>query len=377
MIGLPVRKKHAGIIQVADLQEPSEVSLDTPGSYNLILAGTISKGYSDNDLKSHLAVHRGSMVIWLSDIGAEDARAVAGGKGASLAQMTLAGLPVPPGFVVSAEALRLFLGSDGVALILRLLSDVEINEPQQLSGASKRICEWMAAQSIPAKLRGSIEAAYEEFPTAANNAARVAVRSSGINEDSEAASFAGQQETFLNVCGIDAVVRKVVECWMSFFSPRAIFYRGEKGLLTDTSMAVIVQEMVQAEKSGVMFTVDPIHRNPDHIVIEAVYGLGEGIVSGMITPDHYVVHRKQDSLVREVVAEKSIQVEWDSSENATRERPVEKQKRDAAVLTKHQLMQLRDLGLQLENHFGRAQDVEWCSRQDQFFLLQSRPITTL
>lgn len=320
--------------------------------------------------------HRDSMVMWFNDIAGVEARRIAGGKGASLAQMASAGLVVPAGFVVSSDALPLFLASDGLSLIRLALVDLDIHEAQRLDHASKLICDWMIARPVPAELRASIQNAYNELAKG-SQPAQVAVRSSGISEDGEAASFAGQQETFLNVYGADAVVSKVVECWMSFFAPRAIFYRGQKGSLAETSMAVVVQEMIQSEKSGVMFTVDPIHKNPDHIVIEAVYGLGEGIVSGMITPDHYVVHRKQECVIHEVIAEKSVQIVWDSSENATVERPVIEEKRSRAVLTKPDLMRLRDLGLGLESHFGKPQDVEWCSTNDEFFLLQSRPITTL
>ncbi len=327
-------------------------------------------------VRPYAPVHPDRMVVSLGDIAGADARSFAGGKGASLAQMTSAGLPVPAGFVVGAKALRLFLAGEGSILIHGLLEELNIHDAEKLSNASKLICDWMAAQPLPEQFRTRIAAAYGELANA-GGAIRVAVRSSGVSEDGEAASFAGQQETFLNICGVDAVASKVVECWMSFFSPRAIFYRGQKGSLMETAMAVVVQEMVQAEKSGVMFTVDPIHKNPDHIVIEAVYGLGEGIVSGMITPDHYVIHRKHDSVVREFIAEKLVQISCSDSEIATVERPVPAEKRDTAVLTKNELMSLRNLGLRLEDHFGQPQDVEWCSRNERFFLLQSRPITTL
>lgn len=327
-------------------------------------------------LKSYIPVYPDSMVISLRDIAGTDARSIAGGKGASLAQMTSAGLPVPAGFVVGTEALRLFLAGEGRNVIYGLLGGLNVHDAEKLSAASKLICDWMAARPIPESLKARIAVAYDELANASGGA-RVAVRSSGASEDGEAASFAGQQETFLNVCGTDAVVSKIVECWMSFFSPRAIFYRGQKGSLAEISMAVVVQAMVQAEKSGVMFTVDPIRKNPDHMIIEAVYGLGEGIVSGAITPDHCVIHRSLDCVVQEVIAEKLVQIAWDDCESANVEHPVPAEKRGTAVLTKNELMRLRDLGLKLERHFGRPQDVEWCSRSEQLFLLQSRPITTL
>ena len=144
------------------------------------------------------------------------------------------------------------------------------------------------------------------------------MRSSAVGEDGEGASFAGQQETFLNVRGDDAVARDVRECWASFFAPRALFYRAQKGTLSDTRMAVVVQEMVLAEKSGVLFTMDPIRKRRDHMVIEAVFGLGEGVVSGMITPDHYVVDRKSGAVVNEVISVQSIAILPDVEHGGTR-----------------------------------------------------------
>jgi pyruvate,water dikinase len=182
----------------------------------------------------------------------------------------------------------------------------------------------------------------------------VAVRSSGVSEDGAAASFAGQQETYLNVHGIEDVLRRVQECWASFFSPRALFYRSRKGALGDTRMAVVVQEMVEADKSGVMFTVDPIRGRYEYMVIEGAAGLGEAIVSGEITPDHYVVSREDGSIENQYVPGGG-----------------------AAVLTEDELAGLRTLGLRLEQLFGSPQDVEWCIRGNQVLLVQSRPITTL
>jgi pyruvate,water dikinase len=205
----------------------------------------------------------------------------------------------------------------------------------------------------------------------------VAVRSSAVSEDGEAASFAGQQETFLSLRGVDAVLHAVRECWASFFTPRAMFYRAQKGVLADVQMAVVVQEMVRAEKSGVMFTADPIHKQPGHMVIEAVFGLGEGIVSGMITPDHYVIDRNDGSLVREFIAMQLRAVVHDVSGGGTAERELSEEEGSARVLDQEALEGLRQTGLRLEEFFGKPQDVEWCIRESELFLLQSRPITTL
>ena len=176
-----------------------------------------------------------------------------------------------------------------------------------------------------------------------------------FSEDGLTASFAGQQESYLNVRGGDAVLDRVRECWASFFSPRALFYRAQKAVLADTRMAVVVQEMVQADKSGVMFTVDPIRNRRDCMVIEGAPGLGEAIVSGEITPDHYVVSREEGVIVEVFI-------------------PDDERGR---VLSEHELDGLRRLGLRLEAFFGSPQDVEWCIRGGELLLLQSRPITTL
>jgi pyruvate,water dikinase len=204
----------------------------------------------------------------------------------------------------------------------------------------------------------------------------VAVRSSAVCEDGESASFAGQQETFLNVRGAQEVVRRVQDCWASFFTPRAMFYRAEKGDINDTRMAVVIQEMIAADKSGVMFTVDPVSKTREHLVIEAVFGLGEGVVSGLITPDHYVINKIDGSKIREFIAPQSTAIVCEP-DGGTREIDLAEEQGAARVLTGQQLDCLVKLGIKLEEFFGAPQDVEWCIRGDEIFLLQSRPITNL
>jgi pyruvate,water dikinase len=202
----------------------------------------------------------------------------------------------------------------------------------------------------------------------------VAVRSSACAEDGESASFAGQQETFLNVRGIDQVLERMVECWASFFSERAIFYRQRKGSLADLRMAVVVQVQIGSEKSGVMFTTDPIRRRNDQMVIEAAFGLGEALVSGLITPDNYVARRdgrlkkahvgRQDHIVVRNTAGGTTTVDLDP-ETATTQ-----------VLDEDEIARLVAVGLRLETEFGSPQDVEWAIEGNDLYVLQSRPITT-
>jgi pyruvate, water dikinase len=256
--------------------------------------------------------------------------AVAGGKGASLAAMTAAGLPVPSGFVVSAEVLEQAVDRE------RLLAAVRARDHEAATAVVR--------EAEPP--RPELEAAY----TAMGGGA-VAVRSSACAEDSEAASYAGQQDTYLNVEGVEELAGRVVDCWASFFSERAIFYRGQKGSLDDLRMAVVVQRMVDPEKSGVVFTVDPVRRRRDRMLVEAVFGLGEQVVSGHVTPDHYVVDRA-GAVVRELLV-------------------------SGGVLSAEELERLAGLGRQLEERFGCPQDIEWAIAGDEIYLLQSRPVTTL
>ena len=217
--------------------------------------------------------------------------------------------------------------------------------------AAETIRDLIVSTPLPAALSQAILAAHADLA----HGELVAVRSSAVSEDGHTASFAGQQESYLNVRGGDAVLRRVQECWASFFSPRALFYRAQKAVLADTRMAVVVQEMVQADKSGVMFTVDPVRNRRDCMVIEGAPGLGDAIVSGEITPDHYVISREDGAVVEEFIPDDDR----------------------GRVLAEHELNALRALGLRLETVFGSPQDVEWCVRDGDLFLLQTRAITTL
>jgi pyruvate,water dikinase len=266
-------------------------------------------------------------VVWFDDADCLDVDC-SGGKGSSLAAMTAAGLPVPPGFVVRSEVLEASVDAERLRALAR-------QGDHAAAGALVR----------EARAPAVVREAYERL------GGLVAVRSSACAEDSEAASFAGQQETFLNVFGATEVARNVVECWASFFSERALFYRARKGSLDDLRMAVVVQKMVKPEKSGVLFTADPVQRRRDQMIAEAVFGLGEQVVSGHVTPDHYVLDRagnvKRDHIV------------------------------NGGVLAPAELTELAEMGKRLETHFGKPQDIEWAIADDRLYLLQSRPVTTL
>jgi pyruvate, water dikinase len=267
-------------------------------------------------------------ILWFTEEACKDVR-LAGGKGASLANMTAKGLPVPPGFVIPAYVLEQSVDAGQLR---------ELVQAQDAEGA----------QALVRQSRPPYEVIISYYKRLGG---KVAVRSSACAEDSETASYAGQQETYLNVTGGDDVCRRVVDCWASFFSERALFYRARKGSLSDLRMAVVVQKMLAPIKSGVIFTADPVRRRLDRMVIESVFGLGEQVVSGEVTPDHYMVDREG---------------------NIKREHIVNKR-----VLEPEEIRQLVELGRKLEEYFGKPQDIEWGMENGNIYLLQSRPVTTL
>lgn len=287
---------------------------------------------------------------------------VAGGKGASLARMTELGLPVPPGFVVGASALADSLGERGDELKGLLAGGAS-------DSAARHARELVLSCAPPPALRSSIEEAHGEL----GDEAAVAVRSSACAEDSETASYAGQQETFLHVRGLDEVVERTRHCWASFFSERALFYRQRKGSLEDIGMAVVVQRMVAAEVAGVLFTCDPVRRRRDRMVVESVFGLGEAAVSGQVTPDHFVLAR-DGTVKRERVSVQPFAVERDP-EGGVRERELSADEGGASTLGERELAALAELGAGLEERLGAPQDIEWAIEDGELYVLQARPVT--
>jgi pyruvate, water dikinase len=286
--------------------------------------------------------------------------ACAGGKGSSLARMAALGLPVPPGFVVPANALAEAL-PDGGAELRRLAEAKDAEAAQAL----------IRTVELDPALREDVLRAYAALGP---DDVPVAVRSSACAEDSEAASFAGQQETFLHVRGGDQVRTRIRDCWASFFSERALFYRSQKGSLADLGMAVVVQRMVQAEIAGVLFTCDPVRGRRDRMVVEAVIGLGEAAVSGAVTPDHYVL--KRDGTVRKAqVHEQPYAIVADEA-GGVAERPLSPDEGRARKAGDELLAKLAQLGDDLEQRVGVPQDIEWAVQDGKLYVLQARPVTT-
>ena len=274
----------------------------------------------------------------------------AGGKGASLARMRSLGLPVPEGFVVPAEVLAQVVDTEALRAAL---PDHE------------------KAQAIIAEVQPppEIAAAY----AALGDDPPVAVRSSACAEDSETASYAGQQETYLHVRGADQVLDRVRDCWASFFSERAIFYRQKKGSLDDLGMAVVVQRMVRSDVAGVLFTCDPVRGRRDRMVVEAVLGLGEAAVSGQVTPDHYIL--KRDGTIRKAQVSEQPFAVVPVEAGGTEERELGAEGAEQKLGEEH-LRELARLGDDLEQRLGGPQDIEWALEGGEIYVLQARPVTT-
>ncbi len=317
-------------------------------------------------------MHTLMAVAWLDDVRSTDVDRV-GGKGASLGELTAAGLPVPSGFVVTAGTYREFIEDAGIDEELFSAVDVDHEDTEALREAHERAHELIMETPVPDDVREEIIAAYRDL---GDGERFVAVRSSATAEDLPDASFAGQQETFLNVRE-DALVERVKECWASLFSQRAIYYRNRQGFPHEkVDIAVVVQEMVDAEKSGVLFTSHPSTGDPQ-IIIEAAWGLGEAVVSGSVSPDNYVIDRETGEVETITVADKKTMMIKDEETGETIETEVPDDKRSVRVLEDGEIDELIELGERVEDHYGTPQDVEWAVHEGEIYMLQSRPITTI
>lgn len=300
----------------------------------------------------------------------------AGGKGANLGEMTQAGFPIPPGFVISSNAYKLFLEENDFKPKLKsLLKSLNPKRTQELQSVSEKIMRMLERGNIPKDLGGEIARKYNSI-SGLFKQKLVAVRSSATAEDLPDASFAGQQATFLNVRGDANLLEAVRKCWASLFTPRAIFYREEKGFdHFKVNIAVIVQEMVQSEISGIAFTVEPLSQDKHKMVIEAIWGLGELIVQGAVTPDKYEVERhslKILNMEKQPQDKQLIRVD-----SRTKETNVPKTKRNKQKLSEAQIRELAKILQKIHAHYYFPQDIEWAYQKGKFYIVQARPITTL
>ncbi|RLI78511.1 phosphoenolpyruvate synthase [Archaeoglobales archaeon] len=313
-------------------------------------------------------------VLWLSEIDKNDIP-IAGGKGANLGELLRNEIPVPNGFVVDSRTFMEFIEEAGIKdKIISILENLNVEDTEQLNEASKKVRELIESAKMPEKIEDEIRKAYRQLCEEEGEEVYVAVRSSATAEDLPDASFAGQQETFLNVKGEDNVVEMVKKCWSSLYTPRAIYYRIQKGFRhEDVSIAVVVQKMVNSEKSGVMFTSHPV--TGDKIaVVEAVFGLGEAIVSGIVTPDTYVYDRVERRLKEVIVGEKRLMIVRQNDKTVEVELGEKAKER---VLSDEEIEKLVDIGEIIEEHYGKPQDVEWAIEKGKIYIVQSRPVTTI
>jgi pyruvate, water dikinase len=303
---------------------------------------------------------------------------IAGGKGANLGELTQAGIPVPPGFVVTAETYNKFMNDTGIFdNIMDILNGIDINNTKELQNSSKKIKEIIIDTPIPEEIVTLLIEAYNALCQKVGvDDALVAIRSSATAEDLPEASFAGQQDTFLNIFGADSIINYVRKCWASLFEARAIFYREENDFEhSKVYIAVVVQEMVESEKAGVMFTVNP-STGEDVALIEGSWGLGEAVVSGSVTPDTYYVDNKTNEIVNFSVADKKVMFEKLES-GETKQVDVPDELRKKRVLSEAELVELTEMGKKIQKHYDAPQDTEWAFHDNTLYMLQSRPITTL
>ena len=302
---------------------------------------------------------------------------IAGGKGASLGEMTQAGIPVPSGFVVLSASFEQFIKeTDLIQEIDAVLSKVNHKEIHTVESASEKIRELILNAEMPKDIATEIDRSFKEL-----NTKYVAVRSSATAEDGKDHAWAGQLESYLNTTEND-VLTKVKLCWSSLFTPRAIFYRFEKGLhTTKISVAVVIQKMVESEVSGIAFSVHPVTEDHNQLIIEAGFGLGEAIVSGSVTPDSYVVEKEPRNIIdinistqdRGLYRSETASLEHGNNEWVNIPEP----KASSQVLTKDQILELSEIIIGIENHYGFPCDIEWAFEAGKFYIVQSRPITTL
>jgi pyruvate,water dikinase len=298
---------------------------------------------------------------------------IAGGKGASLGEMTQNKIPVPPGFVVLAPAFDRFLEETDLNVEVETqLNKINYKNINSVDQASNIIRDLIHDAKMPKDLQVEILSEFKKLKTKF-----VAVRSSATAEDSSQASWAGELETYLNTTEKN-LLGMVKQCWSSLFTPRAIFYRFEKGLRNSkVSVAVVIQQMIESEISGIVFTVHPVTKNKNQLIIEAGFGLGEAIVSGQITPDSYVVDKKDLSILDINVSEQAKMLVRKGSSGGNVWKSVPKARQEIQVLAGEHIIELAMICINIEKHYKKPQDIEWARAKGKFFITQSRPITTL
>ena len=312
-------------------------------------------------------------ILWLEEIRKEDIASV-GGKGASLGEMFAIGLPVPRAFVVTSHAFRRFLQKTGLEdTLFSGMDTLDVEDAAALEKAAQKAKSAVLKAKMPKDIQKEIRDAYYKMDP--GNLV-VAVRSSATAEDLPDASFAGQQDTFLNIRGEEDLLDAVQKCWASLYGGRAIYYRARQGFDNrSVNIAVVIQQLVQSEKAGVMFTSHPVTGEP-LTIIEGSWGLGEAVVSGSVSPDKYVCDQRTEKVIDRLVSQKTTMIISDG-EKGTKTVPVPKAKQEEMLLSDEEVSRLATFGKIAEDHYGIPQDVEWGIVGPEIYILQSRPITTI
>ena len=302
-----------------------------------------------------------------------------GGKGANLGEMSRAGLPVPSGFVVTVDAYRRFYEASGLAAeIGRRVKAIDLDDPERLRVAAQAIQTLIRRAPMPDEVRGAILGAYGDLMKAEPDAhGLVAVRSSATIEDSAEFSFAGMFDSYLNVSGPEDLVRRVRDCWASSYGARVLYYRLKQGLPAELLIGVVVQRMINSEKSGVMFTVNPATKDASRLVIEAAFGLGEAVVGGQVTPDHYEIVKESMQVADQRIARKEFMLTRDPQSRETIRIPLDETRGKAPALSVDEVRAVAGLGIRDEKLYGAPQDIEFAIEGSQIVLVQTRPVTTL
>ena len=310
-------------------------------------------------------------ILAFNELSSDDV-GIAGGKGASLGEMTQANIPVPPGFVILSTTFDQFIKDADLAQeIDAILDKVDHKEIHTVESASEKIQGLIKNATMPENIVGEIKKHFKNLDTE-----YVAVRSSATAEDGTEHAWAEQLDSFLNTTEKD-LLEKVQHCWASLFTPRAIFYRFEKGLHTTLiSVAVVVQKMVNSEISGIAFSVHPVTEDRNQLIIEAGFSLGEAIVSGQITPDSYVVEKEPRRIIDINVSNQERGL-YRSKNGGNEWLEIREPKASSQVLNEKQILELADIILGIENHYNFPCDIEWAYEDGKFYVVQSRPITTL
>lgn len=334
-------------------------------------------------------------IAWFSELTIDDIP-IAGGKGASLGEMFRADLPVPNGFAVTAQTYEYVIEKTGIAdQIYDLLDDLDVEDTQKLQEAARKVQDLILKVEMPSDVKSKILEAYDmmdgnfedlkhisrealEIFRSGKELPYVAVRSSATAEDLPEASFAGQQETFLNIKGNANLLKSVQKCWASLYTARAIYYRIKNNFPHDKVLiSVLVQKQVMAQKSGVMFSVNPLNNNEDEVMIEAGYGLGEAVVSGSISPDQYIAEKSPFKIKTKTINKQDWMFALDVSLGATVRRSIPEANRNLQKISDFEIKQLVELAKKIEDHYLKPQDIEFAIEGMKVFIVQSRPITTL